>query len=309
MVRGSAGQTALERALRASRVSAKVDFRRDLDPSAPGDWCDLAKDVAAMANSGGGVIVVGVDRAGRPSGSKPPRVPALDLGVVRNGIAPYIGGVGGLTVTPASKDGRDVAVITVEPRTGAPVVVAGRGADDAVMYFRHGARSEPARATDLERYVSRELRRGRREWLANIATVTHAGPGSQVVVHPPGAPPDITVGQEFRVVDDPRAPAVGRTDFDRTHPFREVEVVRLVNESIGSSSIRHYDVQCVRRVHGVDGDERYFHRPKFGSPQYSQAFVDWLIASSRDDADFFTKAKAADRAVTPPRSRSSIDRA
>lgn len=305
MARGSAGQTAIERALRASRESAKVDFVRGLDPSAPGDWCDLAKDVAAMANSGGGVIVVGVDTAGRPSGWDPSDVPRINARAVTDRIAPYVAGTLGLTVGQARRDGHEVVVLAVEPRTGAPVVVAGPGADDDAMYFRHGAKSEPARATDLERFVSRELRRVRREWLANIAKVTHAGPGSQVVVHPHGAPPDIAVGQEFRVVDDPRAPAVGRTDFDRTHPFREVEVVRLVNESIGASSIGHYDVQCVRRVHGIDRAERYFHRPKFGSPQYSQAFVDWLIASYRDDADFFTKAKTADRAASTPRSHST----
>ena len=305
MARGSAGQTALQRALRASRASAKVDFVRGLDPSAAGDWCDLATDVAALANSGGGVIVVGVDGAGRPSGWEPAGLRALDAGGLLDRIAPYVSDVVDLVVAPARKDGHDVVVITVEPRTGAPVLVAGRGADDAAMYFRHGARSEPARATDLERFVSRELRRVRREWLANIAKVTHAGPGSQVVVHPPGAPPDIAVGQEFRVVDDPRAPAVGRTDFDRTHPFREVEVVRLVNESIGGGAIGHYEVQCVRRVHGIDRDERYFHRPKFGSPQYSQVFVDWLVASVRGDPDFFTKAKTADRAAARPPSRPS----
>jgi hypothetical protein len=89
---------------------------------------------------------------------------------------------------------------------------------------------------------------------------------------------------------------VGRTDFDRTHPYREVEVVRAVNDALGTGTVRHYDVQCVRRAYDVDHQERFFHRPKFGSPQYSRTFVDWLIASYRKDPDFFVEAKARDQA-------------
>jgi hypothetical protein len=33
------------------------------------------------------------------------------------------------------------------------------------------------------------------------------------------------------------------------------------------------------------------HVPKFGSPQYSDAFVDWLLAEDERDPEFFAKAK------------------
>jgi hypothetical protein len=32
--------------------------------------------------------------------------------------------------------------------------------------------------------------------------------------------------------------------------------------------------------------------PKFGSPQYSDAFVDWLVAEDERDPEFFASAKA-----------------
>ena len=43
--------------------------------------------------------------------------------------------------------------------------------------------------------------------------------------------------------------------------------------------------------------------PKFGSPQYSDTFVDSLVEHDERDAEFFTKAKAAYFATRsrPPR--------
>jgi hypothetical protein len=292
MARGSARQAAVERALRARRESTKVAFVAGVDPASPTEWCGLARELAAMANSGGGVVVVGVDARGEPSGWDASFLLSLDQRALDDELRRCTDPADALAATPveATRSGATVVVLPVDEAAGAPLLV------DGTVYVRHGARTEPARAADLRRFVTREVRRVRREWLANVALVTHAPPGSQVVVHPPGEPAPVQVGTEFRVVDDPKAPTVGRTDFDRTHPFREVEVVRMVNEALGQVTVGHYDVQCVRRVYDVDHQERYYHRPKFGSPQYSQAFVDWLVGSYRHDPEFFTDAKARDQA-------------
>ena len=50
-------------ALAAARPSTRVAFWPELRPSTAGVWIELAKDVAALANSGGGVIAFGVGRA------------------------------------------------------------------------------------------------------------------------------------------------------------------------------------------------------------------------------------------------------
>ena len=292
MAGGSARQAAVERALRVTRESTRVAFVAGVDPAEPTGWRDLARELTAMANSGGGVVVLGLDARGAPSGWDASALLSVDPDTVRAQVRSCVDGEEPVTVEPvrAERSGVTVVVLPVDPATGAPLLV------DGVVHVRHGARTAPARSADLGRFVTREVRRVRREWLANVALVTQAPPGSQIVVHPPGEPPPVAVGTEFRVVDDPSAPAVGRTDFDRTHPFREVDVVRVVNEAVGSVAVGHYDVQCVRRVYGVDQQLRYYHRPKFGSPQYSRAFVDWLVSSYRNDRDFFTDAKARDQA-------------
>ena len=74
-------------------------------------------------------------------------------------------------------------------------------------------------------------------------------------------------------------------------------MVRVVNEAVGSVARGHlHDVQCVRRVYGVDQQLHYYHRPEFGSFAEPRAFVDWLVSSYRNDRDFFTDAKARDQA-------------
>src|SRR5665647_2994667 len=59
----------VDKALSAPKESGMVDFKTELNFSAPHTWCELIKDILAMANSGGGVILVGVDDSGKPSGA------------------------------------------------------------------------------------------------------------------------------------------------------------------------------------------------------------------------------------------------
>ncbi len=281
MAGGSARRTALDRARAATRETARLVLRPSFDPHGESpDWDGLVADVAALANTGGGTVVVG-------------RRTTTDDGFAAE-LTGRLGDPGSQvveSVSPAARpDGTPIVLVVVGAAVGSPVLLDGR------VLVRHGARTEAARPADLERFVTREVRRVRREWLGDIARVTRAPSGSQVVVLPPGATPPVEVAEEFRVVDDPEAPALGRTDFDRTHPHREVDVVRLVNLALGAGAVRHYDVQCVRRVYDVDQQEKWFHRPKFGSPQYSQAFVDWLVSSARHDAEFFADARARDQA-------------
>jgi len=50
----------LERAEKAKRESRYLDFKESFDPSSDPEFIELVKDLVAMANSGGGVIVVGI---------------------------------------------------------------------------------------------------------------------------------------------------------------------------------------------------------------------------------------------------------
>jgi len=55
-----------EAILTAKRESKHLDFKRSFDSDSAADWCEVLKDIAAFANSGGGNILVGVNNDGSP---------------------------------------------------------------------------------------------------------------------------------------------------------------------------------------------------------------------------------------------------
>jgi len=74
----------------ACRESRLVDFKASIDIESTGDWCELIKDIVAMANSGGGAIIFGVDDHGKLSDADLTAL-SLDSAKVVDKIAPYTG--------------------------------------------------------------------------------------------------------------------------------------------------------------------------------------------------------------------------
>src|SRR5687768_5025763 len=69
--------------------SVELDFKATFDPTAPQDWCELIKDVVAMANSGGGTVVFGVNDDGTPAQSDLKAIQAIDPAVIVDKIKKY----------------------------------------------------------------------------------------------------------------------------------------------------------------------------------------------------------------------------
>src|SRR3989442_1347094 len=152
-------------ALAAKRASRRIEFKGEFSPETPGSWCELVKDIVAIANSGGGVIVVGVDDAGCPTGWDPAPLLSLDPAEVVNAIAQHVGEqLDELEIAEAEKGGRRLAIVAVGTRTGSPLVFEKPGTyideaghqktafDRGTVYFRHGAKTELARTRDLARF-------------------------------------------------------------------------------------------------------------------------------------------------------------
>ena len=53
---------ALDEAAAASAETDAMDFKAVFEAAVPGAWCELVKDTVAIGTSGGGAIVIGVDR-------------------------------------------------------------------------------------------------------------------------------------------------------------------------------------------------------------------------------------------------------
>jgi hypothetical protein len=288
----------LTTALTANSETAGFDFKEAFDPSSKQDWAEIVKDIVAMTNSGGGIIIFGLDDNGRPTGNA---VPHIDPADITNQIHKYTHHqFQTFRLETCQKAGHNLLALIIE-RSLIPLVFVSPGSYDAgggkqktafakgTVYFRHGAKSEPGDTDDLRAAFERYLAVTREEWLANIRQVVEAPAGSTFITVPPGGEP---ASSAVRLTDDPNAPVVASMNPDESHPHRQKEVMRKVNNRLPENvQINSFDMLCVRRLYDIDTNTIFVYKPNFGSPQYSWAFVDWLIKQYEKDRDFFTKAR------------------
>ena len=265
----------LRRAAEAKRGSRRVALRGAFDPKSDADWRELVVDLTALANSGGGVAVVDAD---------------VDVAELARRVEHETGvGFRLLDVQRVSRNGTWMTAVVVDAAEDTPLLV------DQQAYFRHGSKSKLATASDLRAFLERRLDLVRRQWLRSIREVLVAPRGARVAVVHTDETDEHGVPTLIRLSSDPNAPLYGKLDPDRTHPYRQTEAIAEANRRLPEGvEINPYDVLSVRRVHEINEETRpeFTHVPKFGSPQYSEAFVEWLVEQYQRDREFFTRAKA-----------------
>jgi hypothetical protein len=299
----------LEKARAALRESKYVDFKEKFDPTQEGEWIELIKDFVAIANIGGGVVVIGVKNDGTSSGADLVPVLALDGATICDKLVRYVGDnfddfeIQRIT---RRRDGTRAAGIVIGPASGAPLVFV-RGGNyphptregqrktafaHGAVYVRHGAKSEPATRQDMRDYLGRQLEAIRDEWLGGIKTVVTAPSGAEIVAI------ERTEDEEgepaIRITTDESAPLYRVADFDQTHPHRQTELVREVNRKLPRNvTINNHDVLSVKRAHDITPQTRpeFIHKPRYAWDQYSDAYVDWLVERYTRNNDFFQAAR------------------
>jgi hypothetical protein len=295
----------LEEAIAATAETNAVDFKREFDPTFEGDWCELLKDIVAIGNSGGGAIVIGVDRAGITVGVDASLAKKLDPAAIGDKIRKYTGGCQPVCTSHcATKDSKTILVLGIHG-TAVPVAFEKAGTynnkggkpvcafRDGSFYFRHNTKSEPGTTEDLELAIEREVSRRRDEWLGNIRKVMEAPAGAGIVISPknlhvsdmPGTP-------SVRLSNSPDATPLAYRSRDETHPHRLKELLVAVNRRVPKGvKITSGDILKVRRAYDVDRNPNWTDIAKHGSKQYSVAFEDWLVEQFSTDPRFAAKAK------------------
>jgi EC042_2821-lke REase len=283
----------LKRAAEAKRSSKRVQLKEGFERRAVGGWVELVRDVAAMANSGGGILVFDASDE-------------VEEELLHENLAHYAEPeFDAFELHDITRAGNTVTTVVVEAPQNAPLVFSrpGRYADTngrehvafvrGGLYFRHGAKSEPATGEDVRDFIKRQLDATRQQWLANIRQVMHAPDGAEVAVIETAERDEEGRPTLIRLTTDPSAPLYGQLDPDRSHPYRQKEVIRELNARLDARSVNSFDVLSVRRVYQIseETNPEFVHVPKFGSPQYSDAFVDWLVDQEAHDPEFFANAK------------------
>jgi predicted HTH transcriptional regulator len=181
--------TPIERVRNARRESKYIDFKEKLDISQAGEWCEIVKDIVAIANSGGGWILIGAKNDGSPSKADVTEVSTMDPAQITDKIFKYTGEqFSDFDIQEIEKNGNKLAAIQIKGVTipliftqpgnydiggGKQKTAFGRG----TVYFRHGAKSEPGNSKDLRDCINREIEEVRKSWLGNIRKVVTAPTG------------------------------------------------------------------------------------------------------------------------------------
>lgn len=290
--------------------SDALEFKEKFDPGSTGDWCELIKDIVAMANSGGGRIVVGANDDGTHSGYDASVFLSIDLADITNKIHKYTEGqFSEFRVYEMAREGKPFAVLDVAG-VRFPIVFSAPGTYEiatakqktafskGTVYFRHGPKSEAGSSEDLRTALERELARVKDFWLDGIAQVVHAPEGSQVQIIKQAVSlvPAADDAQKIRLTTGGEGPEFRVVDNDQLYPYRAKELVEQLKKIIGTKSVSSYDIQVIRKIHGVDDNPNFSHKGKFATRQYSEAFVEWVATEYMSDNAFFQKARSASKA-------------
>ena len=230
-----------------------------------------------MSNSGGGMIIVGVDDDGNPlANADIAPLLAVDPADVTNRIHSYTDQhFAAFEIVQSVRRGEPVAVIDVGP-SDIPIVFTAHGGYaipggqktafvKGSVYFRHGAKSEPGTTDDLRHALERKLGQVKAFWLDGIGKVMAAPAGSDVQIvqraitlkdseeaTPVRLTADggaIAVGTSnvtlqdapdavpIRLTNDEDAPTLSVMQADKLYPHRQKELVKRLAERMGGQAI------------------------------------------------------------------------
>ncbi|WP_331734874.1 ATP-binding protein [Streptomyces sp. NBC_00887] len=141
-----------------------LDWKKDFYQGTDAGKKELAKDVCAMANTAGGMVVIGVDdgkqdhaHALAPSGPAPGRGEEWIRSVLANWIQPVVPHVGVRSVKSSTEVGKVYWLLTVPPSTQTPHAVAAPGNDyNFRVHVRHGTTTRTLAESEIaQRYRDR----------------------------------------------------------------------------------------------------------------------------------------------------------
>jgi hypothetical protein len=302
---GQLGNVDLEHAKNAeSAPASRLQIERQFEQRSERDWCNLIRDIAAIANSQGGDIVLRM----------PTEAPALTRSDILRKISDYSDSVFDEIEVGALDRSQPAVVRVTVGRSLFPIVFTTAGgyvdpneAEKRIeafaagsIYFWHAGTSVPGGTGDLRDFFERLLRRVRRRWLRGIRRVLTTPIDSVANTATnrkgPRAKHVATANlQPVRITTDPDAPALQPQDVDRLYPWRQKDLLGELNARLGRRALTTYDIQAVRRQHRLDERPDFvFHLPGAGR-RYSPAAADWFIDQHARDSEFFKKARAADQ--------------
>lgn len=270
-----------------------------------------------MANTGGGIIVFGVEDNGHPAELfESTHLLRLDLADLTNRVAKYTNvQFSDLEFVEVQRGARAHAALIVG-EADVPIVFTKPGTYDVgggkqktafsqgTVYFRHGAKSEPGNRDDLAKWRDREIERLRTQWMSGVRKVVEAPKGHTVTVTAPAEASGDAPTLQARISNDPNAPTFMPLNAEELWPWRQKNLLKAVNSSLaGKRPVIGHDIVCINRKFDVlktRPDFAYKPHP-LASPQYNAAYANWIVDQIRKDPEFIETCRAAYRNRSVPR--------
>lgn len=295
----------------AKRESKSVEFKQCFSPTDARESLEVLKDIVAIANSGGGALAIGIDNAGNVSGTDVKPVLQHDHAKYCDVIRKYtLQDYSDFEVVEAEKEGEPIAVFVINP-PDFPIVFVKPGTyavdhnkqqtafGHGTVFFRHGAKSEPGTTDDLRRFMHQRMKEMEQQLLQGMRKVVEAPRGSQLDVI--GVTKRAaSAGLGVRLTKDKDAPGVVAVDRDILCPYRQKEVLVALKKRIPAVDVNSHDIQSVNRVYNIHSKEGFCWQPAFGSRQYSEIYVEWLVEQITKEKDFLAIARQKYYEITHP---------
>lgn len=186
----------LQRGLEAKSESKHLEFKIEFDVSSKQSWAEIIKDVVAISNSGGGLMLFGVTDQGEATGYDIAPLIELDPATISDKIHKYTGvHFSGFSLSLQHKFGIPIACLEIEA-TKSPIVFSKPGTYDigrgkqktafsqGTVYFRHGAKSEPGTYEDLREFIEIRISEERKQILNNFKKIISLPEDHEVLVAP-----------------------------------------------------------------------------------------------------------------------------
>ena len=289
-------------ALNSDAETTRVEFKSTFNADQKGELLEIVKDIVAMTNSGGGVILFGLRSDGTVSGSGMDHKASADPAKITDAIYRYTDcQFQNFELRRVTKGGHELwaliirssAVPIVFSQTGNYLDPSGKQRNaffGGTVYFRHGAKSEVGNSEDLRLFIERRLEFVRSEWLDGISKVVEAPSGSVIQILPPD---EINSSSPVRLTTSPGAHNLPVGAIDAGWPYRRKEVLAEVNKILaGVRTVNSAHFQNVRRAYDIEAKGEFCYTQKHVAPKYSWAFVEWIVQQFRSDSAFFEKAKS-----------------
>lgn len=288
--------------LKDKQETASIEFKSEFDGSQVA-WLEIIKDIVGIANSGGGFILFGFDSQSELSGKDISVLSATDPAVLTDKIHKHTSiNFSNFKIIPSKHQNIDVCVLEIGfsdyPiifNTAGNYQVNGKTVSAfqvGAVYFRHGAKTEPADNQDLRQFIDRKIDRIRGAWMDGLRQVVEAPEGSTVkIVSAEDTGKNV---QDIHLTHDLSAPVFRIENIDETHPLRGSVICNILNArfKVSNKHIKNFDILCANDYLKINDDYNYIYRQKQSVIKYTPAYLKLLIEKYQQDNNLFVIARS-----------------